>query len=119
MPDNSGIMISGNDGGNYNINTGSGSATQHVTGDAQAATLRRIDELIEQIVRQGFSALPAEQVGTVAAEAKALQGEVHATPPDNGRVSGALSRLRDAVSAAAPVAELAAELAKLVAQLLH
>jgi hypothetical protein len=119
MADNNGITISGNDGGNYNINTGSGSAAQHVTGDARAATLRRVDELIEQIVRQGFSALPADQVGAVAAEAKSLQAEVHATSPDDGRIRAALSRLRDAVRAAAPVAELAAELARLVTQLMH
>jgi hypothetical protein len=119
MPDNSGFIISGNDGGNFNINTGSGSATQHVAGDHRAATLKEIDELIDRLVRESFDQLPAEQVGVVVLEARTLKDLLHGENPDRGRVKRAVDAIAATAASAAPVIEIAHQLTALLTQLLH
>jgi hypothetical protein len=85
---------------------------------SRAGELERIDRIVAQLLA-GIAGLPADHAATAAGAAVTVKEEMHAVSPDEGKVTGALSRLRGAVRAAAPVAELAAELAKLVTQLLH
>jgi hypothetical protein len=113
--DNSGIHV-----GNI---TGTGIAVGHgasarVSSGSDANTLALIDELISRLLAT-IGELPPEQAATVAGEAVTIKQEVHSERPDRGRIGNALQALGSVAATAAPVIEIARQLADLVTQLLH
>lgn len=111
---NTGVIV----GGDVTRSTISVGETGSAAGPDEAQLLRQLDAVIGELLA-GVGLLPAEQAGLAARDVVALRAEVSATERDSGRIRAGLSRLTAAVSAAAPLAELAADIAEIVSRLVH
>jgi len=111
---NTGVVV----GGDVTRSTISVGGTGPAGGTDEAAVLRRLDALFTDLLA-GTGQLPAEQAGEAARETVLLKAAVTAPDRDPGRVHAVLGSLTRAVSTAAPLVEIAKDIADLITSLVH
>jgi hypothetical protein len=111
---NTGVVVGG-DVTRSTISVGQSGASGGVD---EARLLRQLDTLFTELLG-GIGQLPADQAGEAARETVQLKAEVSAPDRDPGRIRAVLGNLVKTVAAAAPLAEIAADIADLVSGLVH
>lgn len=111
---NSGVVV----GGNVTKSRISVSRTGAAGGVDEAEVLRELDELFTELL-SGVLQLPPDQVAAAAGQTAQLKAAVHAADRDPGRIRATLTSLMAAVATAAPLVDIAKDIADLVGKLVH
>src|ERR1700759_5685844 len=116
---NSGIYIGGGTFSGAAFAAGDGAHAQQVSaGLNHSETLAQIDRLLQQL-RDGASALAADEAEAVADDVDRIGAEVHHRKPDPDGLSRLLGRITARLGSAVPLLAVADQLKDLITALLH
>jgi len=115
---NSGVYISGSTVSGSAVAAGSGPIAQQVSGVAGADARAAIDRLLDEL-KNGATALDADQAEAVVDDADRLSAEIHHRRPDRDSIFFLLSRLTQRVGAVAALLANVDRVRELVTALLH
>jgi hypothetical protein len=116
---NSGIYIGGGTFTGAAFAAGAGAhAQQFSAGLDHAETLAQIDRLLQQL-RDGASALAADEAEAVADDVERIGAEVHHRKPDQDSLSRLLGRITARLGPAVPLLTVVDQLKDLITTLLH